>query len=796
MMVARVKIAAESIRPKPFPFSSTLVLLPDLRRLEIEEEVPSFADILKDGRPLENMNPTQWDMDDPVGYSHLTWHDIPGKSPYFVTENALGSGAMFVQCKLPPSPYPDVAGWRFLVKRTPGAQFNLHYSLGRKNEKGEYVAERQFFHRITGPTFSLGAFKMSGQSTVPASSTNGDWHASGPWNPVEVWAATEGLSGYAKNSNILLRVEGFGNLQQSYEAEGLTGNAPGDGYAVRDFSEIRFSPPVLTQAANVPPPKRFSLFDAKTDKPLIASTNLADVQSWIRRTSTNGIVTSTFLVERTNGISENTLSWLGLPAEPAFSFTWSEKYPNAVVLRPGATYPDRRLAFALLSMGNTLVPLTTDPLSGDRFAVVPRRFEFGEPTTNAVSVMVSVDGKITTFDLPWKNNPLREPPVLLRIEGPSPLCEGFERRELLDPLTPDAARMKIGKFDPEQGSYLEVFNTELGQRIRTGFSAPLTLARYPIVQFRYRAVEMAFVSLSLGDTYYVRVNEDYPNAKPVRNSQPLRRDGQWHTWQGVVSDSMADRPFNSNLMSVPSLTLASYHSIDQTGRYTQWNLDDVVVGPAVSTPEQLAFTPYYFDFGGVQAVYMTVRNGVESYPDLPREAAPSLKWREIPNMTRAIPDIAGLTNGICHILLKARNKRGDESLVTDIPFMLDKQPLETAYEMEKTSDPQANGTLLRVNFTNAGKGAPLDIESMKLRWNDKDVSVPSLCSSFSHSPERDSFALNWPYIFREQLNQSTQGMPFKIVVANIRDGASNSAPDVMVPMSIDYTKDHLSPTVL
>jgi hypothetical protein len=381
------------------------------------------------------------------------------------------------------------------------------------------------------------------------------------------------------------------------------------------------------------------------------------------------------------------------------------------VLESKSAFPDRRFSFALLSMGNVAVPLT-DESPGRRYAPVPRRFDFCEATVSNIPVMVTMDGKASTFNLPWRDNRLQDPPALLKIEGLTPLYEGFERRELIAPLVADGARMRILPFDPAQGSCLEVFNTERNQRLRIGLNAAYTLSRYPVFQFRYRGTNMVSVSLSLGDTYYARLNEENGNARQVRDTKPLLLDGRWHTWMGFVSDTMGERAFDSRLMAIASVAMASYHGIDQTGRYTQWDLDDIAVGPAVSSKEQMAFTPCYFAFPGVQAVFIAVRGGRESYFDLTADQARDLRWREIPNMARTTPDLDGLADGFCHLFLKARDKRGHESRVTDLPFFLDRQPLAATHALEACNDPFSNGTRLRLNIANPGNGAPLDRKSV------------------------------------------------------------------------------------
>src|SRR5665811_380920 len=114
------------------------------------------------------------------------------------------------------------------------------------------------------------------------------------------------------------------------------------------------------------------------------------------------------------------------------------------------------------------------------------------------------------------------------------------------------------------------------------------------------------------------------------------------------------------------------------------------------TREHLGFVTHSFDFGGVQTVTVAVRRGAYTYFDLSKNDVKALKWHEIPNMARTVPDIDGLADGLCHLFLKARNKRGQESNVTDVPFVLDRQPLQAAAEMDSSNDPLSNGSVLRV----------------------------------------------------------------------------------------------------
>jgi hypothetical protein len=102
------------------------------------------------------MDRDSWEVDDPVSQARLDWLTPTNSSPYFAVTSILGSGSLFTRCSLPPVPYPTLSGWRFDVKRTDRGQFNLYYSIGRRNTNGAYTPERFYFHQLSGESFSKG----------------------------------------------------------------------------------------------------------------------------------------------------------------------------------------------------------------------------------------------------------------------------------------------------------------------------------------------------------------------------------------------------------------------------------------------------------------------------------------------------------------------------------------------------------------------------------------------------------------------------------------------------------------
>ncbi len=717
IMVARVKIAAESVAPKPLPFVAAPIAAPGVAAAPAAgpDDVPVDTD------------PGDWEAADPVSHARLTWHAPTNAAPFFAVTSVLGSGPLLARCSLPPISYTKIAGWRFEAKRSARGLFNFYYSIGRRNGVGVYVAERSYVHRLSGEDFARSAYTTAGHTDVPAGTEAGtDWQASGAWSPVAAWLPTVGYRSSAADTGLLVRVEGFGNLQPSYAAQGLTGNGPGEGYAVRGFAAID-SAPLPTNA--------------------VAATRIP------------------------------------------ISCGWSRRQPDTIDLtgEPGSL--QRALAFADVTVGGETAKTRFTP---------PALLEVSVPrlSTCVTDLVVSLTGSdaiTNVFRLAWRDAPLRTPPVLVQVEGPTPLFENFEPR---NESALGASSRGLDGPDPAQGSFLTVFNTAYGQRLTYDFGQPLSLARYPILRFRYRGSAMARVSLSFLGSGTVHLSEPSGTARTVRGGRDLQLDGEWHTWQGLVCDAVNELPYQPGAMTIPRFRLASVEGSDQTGLCTEWDLDDFVAGPAASKGEQLAFTPHYFDFEGVTQVCFAVRSGTEDYQSLDVTQRAALAWRDIPNNQRTVPEIGALPDGLGELLLEARGVRGLASQVTVIPFLLHRERPEVSGVFEATTDPMGNGSCLALTVITAG-GPPLDTEALAFRWNEKDVRVTNpLCSRLIPGVDRQKVVLNWPLVFRNQLNQTHDGEAFTLSAANIRDGASNAVPDIKLTRRIDYSRDRTPPTLL
>ncbi|MBN2451935.1 MAG: hypothetical protein JXR77_16225, partial [Lentisphaeria bacterium] len=250
MTVAQVKIAFQSTRPRTFPVTPLRRNPPPGRAGEAPpaDESPRWR-VTDRGFPVDNLDPAYWNVTDPVGHARLLPSRMNAASLRVV--NRLGSGNMLAGSSLPPVPLAQLAGWRFRLKRSPGACLNLHYSLGAVDAKGNYKPSRFCFHRISGDAFSEGEFTLTGQTEVPPVD-NVD-RSGGHWETVTAWIPTRVRSGDDAGKGTMVRLEGIGNRQPSPILCGVGGNQPGDSYAIRQLTPIFYGPPQIALGEDTPP---------------------------------------------------------------------------------------------------------------------------------------------------------------------------------------------------------------------------------------------------------------------------------------------------------------------------------------------------------------------------------------------------------------------------------------------------------------------------------------------------------------------------------------------------------------
>ena len=530
----------------------------------------------------------------------------------------------------------------------------------------------------------------------------------------------------------MAKIEGFGNQQPSYIAQGLSGNGPGSGYAIKGFESIEYDPPELEVTCE-----------------------------------------------------------------------WSKDHENALILRSTAPYTDRRLAYATVGIGGG--PATNAELGPNQHIVhLPRAdringvFAHADDNSATLPVVVRTSDKTYELEVDAKDRQIYAPPVLADVEGITKFFENFEfdgGSLWVSPKYGSSSILRRG--DEAQGRYAEIRNVGTAKRLKRTLNVKESLANYPLLHFRYKPTHMTKVTLALGRRSYVKLSEKYGSAKSVRFGSELILDDQWHTWHGLVTDVLDTPSLTSDCFRPGSLSLGSLSKEDQTGRTSHWCLDDLVLGPAVSVSNQLALVPRYFSIDGIRDVRMALSQGAASYDELSTEQRSDLKWRKIANDERSVPSFEGIRDGVCYLFLKAVDSRGTESTVSEFPFLCDREPIEITHSFQSSDDPLENGSVLEFYFA-TGVGALPVISEAELRWNDELVALEDgeLAGSIVRAGHKISALINWPYVFRKQLDAAKDGDEAKITIGNITDGARNEAAPCSVVVKVDYATDTNPPTLL
>lgn len=791
IVVARIRIAAEEIAPLDHIFKR--VTLPISGKTTPSSAISvSKPDVIKDRNPICLIKPSLWEPSDPISQGRVEWYFDKERAPYFVFRNILGSGTMFASADISPVSRTQLAGWKFLVKRTPTAQFNFYYSAGKMSKDGKYIPRQKFFHCISGPSLSSPEFRISGATQVsPIDSTQENWHTTGKWQPVYVWIPYE-LPGFMQNdTDVVFCVEGFGVLQPSFELQGLFGNRPGDAYAICDLQEIRYNPPVLninTQVADV----SFTVLDAETLKQKLTTKNIVDVQRYIDGLTDDGFHKLLLKIQSRDYTATHEISWIKLHEKPEL-ICMLDKARQSIVLQYPAPYPDLRFNFATMFAGNLQLPMFCDGFNR-KVGLLPRIDASIRPVTN-LPLKVTMAKLNYDFNLSHAEG-TSDSPVLISLTGAVNFFENFEQRSLNNVMNYDPIRVFMGYFDPLQGTYLTVRNEGKPQRLHSVFRLRTNIANYPILSFRYVGKGMVNISLNISPSGYIKLSEKFPSAASVRYGTPLKLDGNWHLWTGFVSDAFTLPELRRDVFSASSMVLGSLDNPDQTGLFSEMWLDDIVIGPAVSRKEQLQFTPKYFDMDGVKFVRVAtvpVSDTVESI--ITNQPSATIEWQIFSNNSSIIPEISKLKDGAYFLLLQAEDNQGNTSQISTIPFLLDTRPPETSYAFKPSDEPTCNESWLEITAKTHG-GAPLDIKQLKIEFNGTNVMFDTIGSSMKHSPDTDLLKINWIYLLREQLNMAKNGETNVVTVDGICDGAGNKASVLNIPVITDFARDKYPPTLL
>jgi hypothetical protein len=796
IMIARVKIAADSIRPRQFEVTQVAVEPPPPPAAGGHGESPFAPD---SALTTIAHAPGKWQANDAGSRCRVTWHES-SQGRYFVATNMLGGGAFSVDAQMQPVPVADIAGFRFYVKRTTDAQFNFHYSIGTLAEDGTFTVVRRYFHELAGTDFSRGPTQREGGTPVAAATSTGpDWHTAGDFARVDAFlpihlppaqpaaddvtaetataetaiAETVAAEKPGPPPPLYVRIDGFGNRQPSFVLAGLHGNGTGEAYAVAGFAPILAAPPVVKAAA-------------------------ADVTFTVAdRSLESAPALNAWLVAQPEGMHSVTLAagtpahqrellWLSTRQTPQWRCEWVPGL-DAVDITPAHSHPDRRLAQAQILL-NDQPPRAIEQRPNGWRAFLPAAVTASKP----LRINVIAPWPAAAFELSWSDRSTPAPPQLISLQGATPCLMNFNSHRLPADLAPGESTVTISSA---RGGCLAIANTARHQRLKVTLPVPdLSLARYPLMQFAYRADEMAAVSMQFGTGDVVFLGEKHPGTT-VRHSSPLVRNERWHTWTGAASDALATYPYRAGHYRPETLTIGSLASRDQTGKYSRLWIDDLVFGPAVREAAQLRCTPQFHAPAGVIAVESALISGATAWHSRTAAEQQRIRWQRHDVGAAVAPSLAQQADGEHHLLLRAVDQQGRHSPVTDIPFLLDRQAPTISHEFSRYLAAAGNGAELQIHAAADG-GAPLQLSKVTFAVDGAPVSVNSFLSRTQHTVDADMIGLNWPYLFRARLDTMADGDSFDLTVAGLVDGAGNSAPDVVIPIQLDLSSDRTGPALL
>ena len=797
MTLAQIKITFENVRPRAFPVTmlppeGSVPAANDDATAKAAPEAPAATGPRRwtgtvNGFPLDPLAKHRWTCQDPVGQSTIT--PFSRNADALLLRNQIGSGAMRLDAALPATPLAETAGWQVKIKRTPKARFNFFYSIGAPDGNGTYRPQKKLYHHLTGPDFADGStWIRAGATELPAVSKDiaPDRH---DWTTVTIWIPSAVRAADDASQKRLVRPDGFGIEQLDAMANGIHGNGPGEAYAISEFVPIFYNRPQIDAD---PEDTCYVRADLDSPKP---PADTGPGQQWAALAWQHGLNQAWVTLRHQNESLVQRLAWVVPHPELQVALTWDDETGDAVRLTHDAGYVDPRLAEVTLScLGQPLTLLKRDDQETLQ-AFLPKTDEVRKAVaTGSIAFQLKVgDAEPREIVLPTTAAQRRNaPPVLMAVGGFSPIVMTFEEGPPA-PLQFSSQRMAILDGDPRQGAFLQVRNTALAQALETPFSMNFSLANYPLVQFRYRAWDMAQVSLSFRNSHHVRLAPDDSSAAlAVRHGHDLVFDESWRTWTGIAADAFVSQPFSVARFTPSAFKIASIGSPDQTGRYSRYHLDDLVFGPAVRTAEQLSCTPRFYDADGVAAVFSAILPGATPAYDLDSQALTELAWTRHDHGSAITPTLQGVPDGPCHLLLKAIDTHGAESELTDLPFLLDTKPLAPSFAITASNHPHHNGTMLTVAFDNSG-AAPWNIEKAKFFVADAETAMPQWTNVFAHASTTDRLELNHPFLFRNHFNQAQDGDVLHFAIDNILDGAGNQTERVTVPIKVDYAADKTGP---
>ena len=758
MMVARIKIAAESIKPRPFAFKSIPVDDPPTA----EPAPVADSGVRINGRVAQPLAPDYWQAFDTVSHPSVRFSHLDSANPEMRVTSILGAGSFLVRCELPPALPSKLLGWRFDIARHPKALVNFEFATVKEDGKGGFVPLQGWSYVLSGSDEARGPRKIAGKiDAVPPSAPDG---TNLVWTPVEIWVPSEII-----RDNQAVQIEGFGNLQPSEVQQGLKGNPPHAWYAIRGFREIHRGTPELSAT----PEKRAEIAALSQ---VVSSLRPGELQ----------------LVEIPGSLDTRKpiIEW-AVPELADFGLHAQEDstIPGSILVTPTHPWPSPVLPPKRALADAQPAPFTVE---GNSIRVlVP--LEILQPGRMTLALELS-DGRFFRQVVAMNTDEAaNHPPVLLSLEMPEGGIQTFEARPGNAAPYQTGAKALIDYTDPVRGGVLKfenggVFGRRLDGLLVKGFNSSAT----PLLQFRYKGDPMAIVSLAFGP-YAFTFSEIFNTHVRFGEGKASPMDNTWRVWTGIPFDSAGQLPLLQRTTVPPDdIRIASRQERDQTGLHSTLCIDDIACGPAVGPNRPFAFKADYADPDGVAEVVYAVLQGPVAFDSRTEAEKQKVVWLPATNSVVAQPDLAAIPDGIHHLLVRARDKRKLWSLPADLPFILDRTPPTVTHAINAVE--KYNGSSL--TLTIADTLAPPVINALHFTCLGAPLAINTDNGFCAIGQGRVSYELDWIWLLRHQLATAKSGDVLPISIDGITDAAGNTVPPLKIDFRIDQEADKRPPTIL
>lgn len=752
MMVARVRIAAESIQPHRFAFHA---IDPNAAPAAMPTAPDAFSlpPQTANGLPANTLTPASWAADDPVSRPVVRFRGSGENAEMWVTAHH-GGGTFFVSNLVPPIAAAKLLGWRFDVARSDDAAFNLEFTTGRATGN-TFETAQPWSYVISGSDDTRGPRRIAGRCELPPSSTRG----APVWTTVYAWLPCEVLS-----SDFAIHLDGFGNLQPSDVQQGLHGNAPGTWYAIRRFRPVFRGRP---QLGGIDSGEAFDMAAAA-----IAALPPAQL--------------NTFTLPPAVDPAGSVIEW-AVPPDADFGLQAKRDpaSPDTATISGTAAWNSPLLPPRAVQVDGAAATFTFDNAVTRVF--LPRHLTNSQPV---LSVELA-DGRTFKQTLAAPPASPGTAPVLLALELPEGELIPFEARPFNVDSFAAGATANLLHTDTDRGTVLNIANrgtaTRLAARLTPAYDPLLT----PLVQFAYRAEPMARFSLISGRSQMMFTE---PWGRPATLAGPPVASGSWQVWLGSPLMAIGEaRIADGFAFPATELLTGSRHGQDQSGRYSTLQIDDLTFGPAVGPARILAFRALFDDAeGDLTAVEYALMPGPQPWVLRTADEQRTAVWHPAVNAEVTTPVVTALDEGVHHLVVRARDAAGNLSRTADMPFLLDRTAPDVNHAVVATE--AYNKTCL--NLTLEGGYAVPSLRNLQLTCDGTPLNLASDNGRAFFTASAIRLEIDWPWLLRRQLQTAKHGDTFTLAFAGVTDIAGNALRRYEIPITLDTANDKTPPTVL